>query len=177
LKENRFFISALFFSILLHIYICDFKRDFFKDDEGGAYIPVTLKEAKETKRSKPSPPKKMIIPKLPEYGSSGGYSRRASLSSLIKRYIDIVIEEIEKNKFSPEQSRYYGLIGNVTVGLTIDPSGRFHNITILSPSGDKLLDATALRAVKNTDGKVKRPAWAGSSPLKISLVIKYQYRL
>ncbi len=178
MKENRFFILAVVFSLVLHFYLFRFDNDFFSEEEAGIYIPVTLTPESNIVKEKPSEHKELIVPELPgDIDKTGAVFRRGSLSRLTKRYIEIVAKEIEKRKFNPPDSRYYGLIGNVTVGFTIGPYGRFHNIIIISSSGDRLLDATALRAVKDTDGRIKRPAWAGSKTLKISLVIKYQYRL
>ena len=177
MRENRFFILAVIFSVGLHLIFFRFDTDFFEERNAAVYIPVTLTPESNIVKERTVEQKKMIVPELPGSQTGGAVIKKGSLSALVKRYIEIVSEEIEKRKFSPEESRYYGLIGNVTVGFTIGPRGRFHDIVILSSSGDRLLDTTALRAVQDTDGRIKRPAWAGNRPLKVSLVIKYQYRL
>ena len=178
MKSDRLFVVAVVLSIGLHLLLLRVQADMFGETDTTVYIPVTLTPAAEIEREQAAEPQEMIVPELPDGADAeGAVVRRGSLSALEDRYLEIVAEEIEKRKFTPNESRYYGLIGNVTVGFVVGPRGRFHQIGVVRSSGDALLDATALRAVQATDGHIKRPPWAGSRELTVQLVIKYQYRL
>ena len=177
MKENRFFIFAILISLALHWYFLRCETEYLSEQESAIYIPVTLTLASHISREQPVESREMIIPKLPGAEKGGLVFKQGTITKLAQRYIEIVAEEIEKRRFSPPESRYYRLIGNVKIAFSIDRYGRFHNITIVRSSGDALLDATALKAIKNTDGRVKRPAWAGTRVLNVSMVLKYQYSL
>lgn len=107
---------------------------------------------------------------------SGYYSLNRARSAL-HRYLLAVREEIEKNKFVLVSSKYPNLVGNVKIGFSISGNGLFSNIRILEPSGDKLLDRTAMAAINRASGKIKRPKTTGYKTIQTSAVIKYQYGL
>lgn len=178
MKVDRVFVAAVALSIGLHLLLLRLEADAFGEVDTTVYIPVTLTPAAEIERERAREFQEMIVPELPDGAATdGAVVRRGSLSALEDRFLEIVVEEIERRKFVPDESRYYGLIGNVTVGFVVGPHGRFHQIGVVRSSGDALLDATALRAVRATDGLIERPAWAGSRELTVQLVVKYQYRL
>lgn len=106
-----------------------------------------------------------------------GYYSAAGKDRMIKLYLEMIAEDIDKRKFSPPESEYYGLIGNATVGFVITAEGLFRDISILSPSGDELLDRTALNAVADSSGKIKRPLATGKQGMRVYIIVKYQYGL
>jgi len=177
MKEERVFIAAVIVSMVLHLLLLRVDAGVFTEPSAAVYIPVTMTPASNLEQERADEPPEMVVPELPDQHSDGAAARRGSLSALEDRYIEVVREEIERRKFTPAGSRYYGLIGSVTVGLVVGPRGRFHDVAIIHSSGDQLLDATALRAVAATNGHIKRPPWSGSRELTVRLVIKYQYRL
>lgn len=177
MKNNSIFFTAIILSLLIHLFFLKMDSDMFKTDEAGIMIPVTLVPENVMKEKAPESKKSQIEPQLAQKKGDGVFLRRGSISELTARYTSLVIDEIGKRKFSPDESRYYRLIGNVRVGFTIGPYGRFSNIRIVNSSGDELLDKTALNAVRETDGVVKRPVWSGRNILRIFAIIKYQYKL
>ncbi len=176
-RQNRVYLLALGLSVVLHLALLRCELDIFGERGAKVFIPVTLTPAVEWEKEPVAAAREMVVPALPADMSEGTVSRRGSLSALENRYVEFVVAEIEKRKFSPPESRYYGLIGNVVLGFVIGPRGRFQNMRLVRSSGDKLLDATALRALAAVDGHVKRPPWAGSRELPVQVVVKYQYRL
>ncbi len=175
-RQNRIYLLALGLSVVLHLALLRWELDIFGERGAKVFIPVTLTPAVEREKE-PAVAREMLVPALPADMSEGAVTRRGSLSALENRYVEFVVAEIEKRKFSPPESRYYGLIGNVVLGFVIGPRGRFQDMRLVRSSGDKLLDATALRALAAVDGRVKRPPWAGSRELPVQIVLKYQYRL
>lgn len=178
MKEKRVFLAALAVSAVLHLYF--FKAGFVLPDirSGDIEIPVTFIPGAE--RDIPAEPEKIENKQitLPEdRPEKKGYYSAAGREWMMKRYLEMIAEEIDKRKFSPDESKYYGLIGNATVGFIVTGDGSFRDIVILSSSGDELLDRTALRAVADTDGKVKRPAASGKKNVKVYITVKYQYGL
>jgi TonB family protein len=63
------------------------------------------------------------------------------------------------------------------MAFTVEPDGSFRNIRVLSSSGNRELDATAIRAIRALNGNVKRPEWSGRQPIDAVLVVKYQHEL
>jgi len=177
LKENRIFIAAIALSITIHIYL--YKVDFSPDEPGSGKIeiPVTfIPDAKRNSPDKPAKEEKQIT--LPEdKPARKGYYKSYDKNRLLKKYLELVKDEIDKRKFSPPESVYYGLIGNVTIGFTITGNGSFSGMTVLRSSGDPLLDKTAINAVKDASNKVKRPAAAGRNNIRVNFTVKYQYSL
>ncbi len=179
LKNNLFFIIAIGVSLILHLYIIGIDIGF--SPENGTYIkiPVTMvPESDVPERTIPDVQEKQVSmpPSVDTVPGSGVYTK-GYRDILIKKYLAFVQEEIQKRKFSPPDSMYYGLIGNVLVGFTVQGDGTFHSPVVLRSSGDTLLDTTAINAVKSSSGKIKRPAWSGSETLQVSMIIKYQFSL
>lgn len=170
---------AMGISLILHLYI--FKTGSFVLPGIGTRIeiPVTLvPESEIPRRTIPAMNEKPVsmpasVDKLP----GKGIYTKAYKDILMTKYLAFVRDEVEKRRFSPPDSRYYGLIGNVLVGFTIYGDGTFHEISVLGSSGDALLDTTAVNAVKNSSGLIKRPSWSGYHTLRVSMTIKYQYSL
>jgi len=178
LKENRIFIIALAVSAILHFYFIIESFDLPFNRSGDIEIPVTFIPGAE--RDVPPEPEKNNDKQitLPEdRPAKKGYYSAAGKDRLMKLYLEMLAEEIDRRKFSPEESKYYGLIGNTTVGFIVNGDGSFRDLVILNPSGDELLDKTALNAVAETSGKVKRPVATGRSSIKVYITVKYQYGL
>lgn len=178
MKENRIFIIALAVSAILHICLITEGFDLPSERSGDMEIPVTFISGAEreipVEREKNN--EKQIT--LPEERPAGkGYYSAAGKDRLMKIYLEMIAEEISRRKFSPEESKYYGLIGNATVGFAVTGEGLFSDIEILDSSGDELLDKTALNAVAETSGRVKRPAATGRKSVRVYVTVKYQYGL
>jgi len=177
LKENRIFIFAFVISVLIHLYIIKTDSPFPEYGGNNIKIPVSfipeaeintpLKSAKEEKQ--------ITIPD--DKPLKEGYYKTYNRNRIIKSYLEMIKKEIIKRKFSPSESRYYGLIGNATIGFTVTGNGHFAAITILRSSGDPLLDRTAMNAVSETSYKIKRPAAAGRNNIRVNITVKYQYGL
>ena len=88
------------------------------------------------------------------------------------RYLDEVDGAIHARRLD---GRDY--IGVCLCAFTIGPDGTFSDISLVRSSGDKGLDAAALRAVHLASGVVKRPDIIGFDPIHVSLHVKYQHSL
>lgn len=93
--------------------------------------------------------------------------RRAALAA----YLDALAEAIHARRGEG------GRVGNAAVALTVDAAGRFSGIALSGGSGDAALDADALAAVRAASGAVARPRILGGEPLRLVLVVKYQFGL
>lgn len=177
LKENRFFLTAIAISLLVHLYFFKMNLSVIEEGSAGVEIPVTfIPDAKRTIPEKAIKQQKQItVPE--EKSSAGGYYKSYDRNRIVNSYLELIKKEIDKRKFTPSESAYYGLIGNVTIGFVITGNGNFTGITVLRSSGDKLLDKTALNAVAASSNAVKRPAATGSGNLSVSATVKYQYGL
>ncbi len=177
LKENRFFIAAVVFSVLIHLYL--FKVNFSVEKEGSEWIEIPVTFIPDAKRIIPEKAikqqKQITVPE--EKSSAGGYYKSYDKNRIVNSYLELIRKEIDKRKFTPSEAAYYGLIGNVTIGFVITGNGSFTGITVLRSSGDKLLDKTALNAVAASSNAVKRPAVTGRGNLSVSATVKYQYGL
>jgi len=155
-----------------------FKLDlnyFSAQNNGSIEIPVTFIPEAKKNPEKQKTVKKKIIPD--ETAENKGLLTSNCKNVLLEKYLFYLREEIEKNKYTPPGSRYYGLVGNVGIACTITGSGTFKNIRITRFSGDDLLDKTALNSIHKTNGTYKRPAWTGKKPIHVLFTIKYQYGL
>lgn len=179
LKKNRFFIMSLLVSLAMHLYILGTGTFFLPDGGTAIEIPVTLlPESEVPKRAVPAMREKPVsMPATADSMPGKGIYKKGYKDILVKQYLAFVRDEVEKRRFSPPDARYYGLIGNVLVGFTIYGDGTFHDIVVLRSSGDRLLDTTAVNAVKYSSGLIKRPAWSGRQALRVSMTVKYQYSL
>ncbi|XQW83846.1 energy transducer TonB [Thalassotalea piscium] len=105
---------------------------------------------------------------------TGTYSLNRTKAAL-NRYLLDIREVIEKNKFSLTPEIYTHIVGNVTISFSISAEGTFSKIRITESSSDPDLDKSALIAVESASGKTKRPKITGTTTIKASAVIKYQY--
>ena len=108
--------------------------------------------------------------------SPGTYSLNRARTAL-NHYLLAIREVIEKNKFISYPSSYSNVVGNVTIKFSISPAGTFYNSRVMESSGDKNLDKSALSAIRNASGKIKRPLVTGVKTIQTSAVVKYQYGL
>lgn len=177
LKENRFFLTAIAISLLVHLYFFRMNLSVIEEGSAGVEIPVTfIPDAKRTIPEKTLNEQKQItVPE--EKSSAGGYYKSYDRNRIVNSYLELIKKEIDKKKFSPSEAAYYGLIGNVTIGFVITGNGSFTALTVLRSSGDKLLDKTALNAVADASNSVKRPAATGRQDLRVNVTVKYQYGL
>lgn len=175
--KERPFLVALSVSLIFHFFFIVMDLD-VSPAETGEYIemPVHFTSFQKTKIKKK--PLKRIQKTVPlKTGNGKGIPASYKYDELIKKYLFCLREEIEKNKYAPSGSRYYGLIGNVAIACSITGAGRFRNVKIIRSSGDALLDRTALKSIEKTDGTYKRPSWTGRKSLRVIYTIKYQYGL
>lgn len=179
MKENRVFFAALILSIIVHVYFFKGKLNFFESGNKEIRIPVTFipgARKQAPAQAKHEHEQEQIV--LPEdKPGKGGHYVFVSKDLLIKKYFEQITREIENKRFSPPESKHYGLIGNVTIGFTITPGGQFIDIAVLQSSGDDLLDRTAINAVTLASGRVKRPVHTGRNSLRVNVTVKYQYGL
>jgi len=90
-------------------------------------------------------------------------------------YLDALSEAVHAHRLAI--GAHGRLIGNATFRVTIDSRGRFARIALVQGSGDPTLDADAFRALRDSDGTVRRPGVLGAAPMVITLTVKYQYGL
>lgn len=90
------------------------------------------------------------------------------------RYLDDVDNAVHARRLDTGDN---SLIGVALCAFTIAGDGTFHDIHIVSSSGRPELDASALRAVAAASGVVRRPDILGTTPIHVSLHVKYQYGL
>lgn len=177
LMGNRFFIIAIVLSVIIHLYL--FRINFSPFTNGSEEIEIAVTFIPDAKRAVPEKPlrryKQITIPE--EKPGEGGYYKTYDKNRILNSYLDMIKKEIDKRKFSPPESMYFGLIGNAAIGFTITGNGSFRGITVLRSSGDPLLDKTALNAVADSSGAVKRPLLSGRGELKVCVTVKYQYGL
>jgi len=67
-----------------------------------------------------------------------------------KRYIDLVYEKIEENKFYPEIERERGHQGDVYIKFTILKNGNIKNLKIVKKCNYKYLNRAAVETVKSS---------------------------
>ncbi len=65
-----------------------------------------------------------------------------------KSYLADLYAAIAGHKFYPEQARREGREGRVVISVTIRRDGEFTNVTVVEPSGSRLLDRAASKAVR-----------------------------
>ena len=93
---------------------------------------------------------------IPGPGGEISVSRRVASTSWLtptkkeqeKRYLADLHAAIAGKKFYPEQARREGREGRVVVGVTIRRDGEITNVTVVGPSGSRLLDRAASKAVR-----------------------------
>jgi len=179
LRDDSFFIIAIGISLVIHLYVMGKDTGFSLERAACIEIPVTMIPDSEVhERTKPAVQEEQVsMPTSMETHPGNGIYTKEYRNILIKKYLSFIRDEIQNRKFVPPDSRYYGLIGNVLVGFTVYGDGTYHDVIVLRSSGDCLLDATAVNAVKSTSGRIKRPDWSGRRDLHVSMTIKYQYDL
>jgi len=177
-RENQILLAALVSSLLIHLCLLYLPHDSSQKEDHSAFaVPVSLVSLPDKQRM--TSPQLLHIPKpIPSDFQLGDKLLTSTYkNTLIAKYIHFLREEIEKNKYSPPESRYYQLIGNIKLAFDIKSKGQFNHIRIIRSSGDALLDQTALNAIVITNGKYQRPQWAGYQPISVVFVLKYQYGL
>lgn len=97
--------------------------------------------------------------------------RREALSS----YLEQISTAIHARRKIDDSGRT--LVGNTLFRLSVDRAGAFTSIEWLRKSGSEQLDADALQAVRAASRIVPRPRILGSSPIKMSVAVKYQLGL
>lgn len=178
MKEKRVFLIALTVSAILHFYFIKTGFDLPDKNSGEIVIPVTFIPGAEREiLSEPEGIEEKQISLPEDRPEKKGYYSASGRERLLKLYLEMIAEEIDRRKFSPDESKYFGLIGNATVGFIVTGDGFFRDIVILNSSGDELLDRTALNAVAEVSGKVKRPAASGKNNVRVYIIVKYQYGL
>jgi TonB family protein len=90
-----------------------------------------------------------------------------------KRYFQRVRDTVERYKFQYDAD-LSGLLGNALYSFRILPDDTFADIRLRRSSGDPLMDAAALNAIRSASGKVKRPKIVGRQTFLMSIAVKYQ---
>lgn len=112
---------------------------------------------------------------LPQEAVSAEASAAERKREALFAYLDQISTAIHaRRKISGEWHR---LVGNATLRLLIDRAGRFVAVDLIRQSGDEQLDSDALQAAHSASGFIRRPGILGSSPIQISVVVKYQFGL
>ena len=93
-----------------------------------------------------------------------------------KQYFQRVRAAVERNKFR-YNADLSGLLGNALCSFRILPDDTFADIRLRRSSGDPLLDAAALNAVRTASGRVKRPKIIGRQTFLLSIPVKYQLNM
>ncbi len=110
-------------------------------------------------------------PAPPQAPNAAADRRREALVG----YLDQVSESVHARRAASGAGRR--LIGNALVRVVIDGDGRFAAVALIRGSGDPILDADAVRAVRAASGTVPRPRILGDGALAITLAVKYQFGL
>jgi len=94
----------------------------------------------------------------------------------LARYFRNIKKEINLNKFSGLGDTLQ-MIGNTRYSFIIDAKGNFFSVSLVKSSGNPLLDKAARAAIDIAGQKVKRPDSTGTTPIPLSVTVKYQYGL
>jgi hypothetical protein len=90
LKENRFFIAAVVFSVLIHLYL--FKVNFSVEKEGGEWIEIPVTFIPDAKRTIPEKAikqqKQITVPE--EKSSAGGYYKSYDKNRIVNSYLELI---------------------------------------------------------------------------------------
>ena len=65
-----------------------------------------------------------------------------------KKYISLLLAEIEENKFYPLIARRMGIEGRVKVRITLERSGKLKEVKVICSSGNKILDRAAVKLMR-----------------------------
>lgn len=112
---------------------------------------------------------------LPQEAVSAEASAVERRREALFAYLDQISTAIHARRRISGDAR--GFVGNATLLLLIDRAGRFVSVDLIRQSGDEQLDSDALQAAHSASGFVRRPGILGTSPIKISVVVKYQLGL
>jgi len=91
----------------------------------------------------------------------------------LTEYMAVIKAMIENNKEYPAFARQLGLQGTVVVRVSISPDGRIKDMQIITTSGHKSLDRSALGAVR-TSGPFKSPVDYGLSDVTVDIPITFK---
>jgi protein TonB len=120
---------------------------------------------KKTKNTEETPlkPPQSNTPKKPPKDSQETEERRKSQKLLKqespregkekkefdrKKYISMLVAEIERRKFYPPIARRMGIEGVVRVKITLDREGKLKEVKVTSSSGSKILDRATVKLMK-----------------------------
>ena len=93
-----------------------------------------------------------------------------------EQYFQRVRETVERYKFQ-YNADLSGLLGNALCSFRILPNDTFADIRLRRSSGDPLMDAAALNAIRAASGKVRRPKIVGRQTFLLSIAVKYQLNM
>jgi protein TonB len=93
---------------------------------------------------------------------------------LTRGYFARIRGAINGRKQYPFAARRMGVTGDVRVSFTIGPDGSFFTVTLRRSSGHTVLDQAALRAVRSVSRAVQRPTQLGETPLRMTVLLRYQ---
>lgn len=115
--------------------------------------PVHQAEAVETKQAIPTPapsplPATVQAPAIGQTNAPRKDSTPAEDRAGEGQYAGRVAGEIEKHKVYPASAKELGMTGDVVLAYTISRQGSVVEASILKSSGFKLLDETALKALR-----------------------------
>ncbi len=113
---------------------------------------------------------------VPDESRSAESSARRRRRLARERYFQRVQETVERYKFHYDAD-LSGLLGNALYSFRILPDDTFTDIRLRRSSGDPLMDAAALNAIRTASGKVKRPEIVGRQTFLLSIAVKYQLNM
>lgn len=120
---------------------------------------------------------------LPETTRDTSASRRVASTSRLtpnkkeheNKYLADLHAAIAGNRFYPERARRDGREGRVVIGVTIRRDGEITNIAVVEPSGSRLLDSAASKAVRSL-GRF-RPFSSRIADSTLTTQVAFTYRL
>jgi protein TonB len=89
-----------------------------------------------------------------------------------KKYISMLIAEIERRKFYPPIARRMGIEGVVRVKITLDRKGKLKEVKVTSSSGSKILDRATVKLMKRCHFPPLPPEY-GKEKFSVEIPIRY----
>ncbi len=90
---------------------------------------------------------------------------------ILSLYLSKVKSIVERKKRYPEEAKRFGVVGKVSVRITVDKEGSIRSFSIVKSSGSRILDQETLALIKSI-GRFPEPP--GGKELTFVLTIDYQ---
>ncbi len=140
-----------------------------KPSEG---IQETEEKGKLQKFLKQEPPREGEERKEPPVKRSSTSPPTTKKEFERKKYISMLIAEIERRKFYPPIARRMGIEGVVRVKITLDRKGKLKEVKVTSSSGSKILDRATVKLMKRCHFPPLPPEY-GKEEFSVEIPIRY----